>query len=771
MSRDEAAMIREAMRLLDGWDGRVQTIDSYIEEQLGDCDSDRAPADSVFIKQAVYSCERYRHALEAFLEVFYHERAATVLRSDYTLYRVFAMLTLFKLQELGLRHFELLVGTQDPTKMHGLLSYIFDEENLEATLKQEWIAIYDLTFVEQGIIAPLTALRPRVEELLERLEAKAFGLTEARARTRKAAGVAAVAKKPPTRPRSPNITKPLGRPLPEPMRIDQKVLVGPEPTYLRGTSLAEIEAKQEARRQQRRQRAREERESGGARAFRLHETKTNVESLRMERERAIQETLDFDRSFYKPPPKGAPRGPPVKPTTASILREDSLYRKKLEAEAKTIKAYEAELRDASGFERWQKGMRDRDASVAREQVELKRARARASEENAKAAVQQRIADNRACASELREEQRELAEARGLEGEEAQLRNQQLVLAVRETRDAAPQAAVRRVAEQRRARRDAVKHELDEIRRERAAAVAAEQSEREERIRKLRAQQVHEHPVEVFDPTTTSGKGLLGEMSLVEMQERLHTNRLREEEATAQRRAEIAAQRRRKAEDVKRREEALRRMRDTARSANRAARQRARRSEEKERELERERRRAAEARVLSETEARHKAADARHARLAQEERQRRKAQMLLGAAHHAVEEKRFEQLLLGRARAARAQQSAANAEAAACEEVRARARTARAAAQRRSAAAKGRARGDRDRGALAARREALEKQKEAIARKKAAVAEQRARQAEAIARRHALNRYAQAVTEDGLARSRKHAAALDLRRAQGSAPLA
>ena len=42
----------------------------------------------------------------------------------------------------------------------------------------------------------------------------------------------------------------------------------------------------------------------------------------------------------------------------------------------------------------------------------------------------------------------------------------------------------------------------------------------DRIRQLRTHIVHKPEVKVFDPTTSAGLGLLDEMSLVEMEERL-----------------------------------------------------------------------------------------------------------------------------------------------------------------------------------------------------------------------------------------------------------
>ena len=72
-----------------------------------------------------------------------------------------------------------------------------------------------------------------------------------------------------------------------------------------------------------------------------------------------------------------------------------------------------------------------------------------------------------------------------------------------------------------------------------------QERKMDRIRQLRTHTVHKPEVKVFDPTTSAGLGLLNEMSLVEMQERLTINKSREESEVTEKRQAIVANRARK----------------------------------------------------------------------------------------------------------------------------------------------------------------------------------------------------------------------------------
>ena len=71
--------------LHNGFNPITQTLDAYIFDALGDCDSPEADPDKVFLKQVLYSVQRFQPGLKAFLKHFFYDNAASVLRTDYNM--------------------------------------------------------------------------------------------------------------------------------------------------------------------------------------------------------------------------------------------------------------------------------------------------------------------------------------------------------------------------------------------------------------------------------------------------------------------------------------------------------------------------------------------------------------------------------------------------------------------------------------------------------------------------------------------------------------
>ncbi|RHY32455.1 hypothetical protein DYB32_002550 [Aphanomyces invadans] len=572
MKRKELLAACEA--LVKSYDPAIMTVDAHVDEEL----KDFAQTDRVFLHQVLYGCVRYKDVLKVVLSNFYQDNSAKCSRNDYTKFLIMGYLAIFRLDEIGMAAFEGFVTTQNPTAMHVFLTYLFDDTILQGPVKAEWLRLLDQAYVETQLIDKLVKHRPQVEQVLDHLHAKAFGMAAARENLKQNGGVVRVASKEPTVPVAPNITKPRPRPVPEPTRIPLEMKAHPVPD-LNKLTLADIQEKQQQRREAIKEQVLKKYQESAAQPFQLEETKSNLEAIKQEVE--DQRMAELNKKFKaKPAPNFSEKDAAVKLNTAAILREDALYKKKQEKEAKLIQviAYESDLRDASEFYRWQSDMLKKDDAAHRAQVEKRRLEmAQAQHEAIEARYERRSGptiqtvlhrthdvltcrerpslrakvENRDVANQMKLVSKENEEKRRLEGTIG-LSHRQVALEIKLTRESAPREAEDRVKAEKQKQREAVNALLEQERARKAAQDAIEQAQREDLIRQIRAlDRVHrEHVTVHLVDSSVANLGLLDEMSLVELRERLQLRKVEEAELEAQRRELILQEKKEKELDLK-----------------------------------------------------------------------------------------------------------------------------------------------------------------------------------------------------------------------------
>lgn len=639
-------VLESCQQLLSSFDKRRHTPDTHFEEAIARL---KAPDDSSLslLRLTYDSCFTYEKGVKVLLDNFYADKAGSVLRSDYQLFRVLACVAVFALEDVGFAAFGGFVSSQDATKMYHIVSYVFDEHNLQNHLKADLMAVYDLQFIEDTLIPRIQSFAQEAHRLCSSLEKKALGATQASssgestAKSQKAAT---------TRPVSPNITKPRPPRVPEPFAIYQTVSSNPVPESLYNTSLAEIEEQKQKRFEEVRSQTLKKYED--ATEFQLHETRNTTDALRREAEERLAEELQFSMSFHQPPPDFASKPANVRLNTAAILREEALLRQQQARDAELIRAYEVQLRDAREYYTWQHEMTKQDEIQRLQQVELRRELAKASAVEAKLARATFLQENIETAKKIREESNEVLQLKvALEQEELR-QKQELRHTVASQRAVAPARAKESVLKEREEAARRVREELAQQQAEKRKKDEEEAEERADAIRKLKASLIHQPHVNVLDPTETANLGLLEEMSLLELRERLARQKILEEEAKEQKRHEILAAKQKKAEELQKRVENITRAREERRKASRTLRERdkiAKQESEK---------RAAEARevsaktLLTQIEAKHASIQEEREALRLEQERVRKQQIYLGAAKSALEERQFDQLLKAAEREAR-----------------------------------------------------------------------------------------------------------------------
>jgi hypothetical protein len=416
--------------------------------------------------------------------------------------------------------------------MHVFLDYLWDPKNIQGPIKTEWLTLFDREYIEGSLIGTMEKYTSHVHELCSILYNKAYGAAAEKKKKEEggaSTGMPQVDKKPLTIPRSPKLTRPRPRDVPEPIRIAQESKAKEYPAeLLEKTSVAQIAGEGRQRREQ--QLIKTAGKYVVNDEFQFHQTRSNVEAVRAEVESKREAELKFDSFKAKPAPKYPEENANVKLNVASVLREDALFKKKQEAEASMIKAYESDLRDANEYYRWQTEMRERDDAAKLAQVERRRLEMVQSAQDAIEASFRNKQENKQLANKIKDEATAMNNQREAEEELTMMNYRQLASEVKHIREVAPRLAEKRVFKERVRNRQDLENDVAQRAAEKAEEDQREQEERDDRVRQIRALervlQKQETGADKFDPTTTVGQGLLEELSLVELKERLSMNRVR-----------------------------------------------------------------------------------------------------------------------------------------------------------------------------------------------------------------------------------------------------
>ena len=490
------------------------------------------------------------------------------------------------------------------------------------------------------------------------------------------------------------------------------------PTYLDRTPLAVIEE----RRKESLEETRKKTQSKYSEAyhFKLSETKGGkpLEAIQQEVETMRNKELDFNRSFVHKAPDFKKIPAKIRLNVATILREDSLYRKQQAKDAQTLKAYEEELRDPTEYLKWMNEMKQRDEELKLSQVALRRDLAKQSAEEAKEAMIRQKDDKKAVADVMREQAEAIREQRQLESEIRTIMIQDQVEQIKEERKKAPKEAKEKLLAEREEQSKKLREELENARKQKEEEDRLIEEERQDMIRQLRAiNSIKRKHMTIFDPTETAGIGLLDEMSYMEMKERLAMEKAKLEANQLLKREEIIEEKEKKAKELEMRTQSILRARQVKAAANKAASEKRKQKEMLQKTVV-EANKEESALALEETLSKRREEKKREADMLKAEADRvRRQQQYLGAAKGLVEETRAEQLLIGREREAAESQLKARLEAENKEKFYDMDKSNRIIATKKEQTTKMISMENRDKEMLQERREAIEKLKKEVIRKK------------------------------------------------------
>ncbi|XP_032189511.1 cilia- and flagella-associated protein 99 isoform X3 [Mustela erminea] len=450
-----------------------------------------SPQKQAFVLELLSGCLEYRKLMAVVVDAFYVRAGWLCPRADYSLFQVICYLAMFQLQELGFQLFCDIVKAQPVDKMH----------------KDEWSLIYETAHVRENWIDPLMRWQPEVQELIHQLEevmANQLPLSKTKARV--------------TEPKEFNLTVPRPRaiPVPEPVPVVAKSKPVPRSTYQPPKEQQLLEMAKRFNRWKAEelllQANIEEMRCAVPRSQGEPPMQASKKKLQLQLMPQIMKTSKL--TFYKPSEV------PVKLNTAAILREGSLYQQQVEKELQRVDQLVDGAGDFSEFLEWQKKMQAKDREEELTAGECRRLLGKLSREEAILARQHVMQENKQKANQKKEETAELLQQcaeRRLQEEKSM---KELVEQVTEAQKNIKLVQMKLLKD----RRQTVQEVMEESREllQRSAETAKEEQKRRcELISQLRA--LETQPMrkgKLVDLTQIPGYGLEGEMSVVELRERL-----------------------------------------------------------------------------------------------------------------------------------------------------------------------------------------------------------------------------------------------------------
>ncbi|XP_042244219.1 cilia- and flagella-associated protein 99 [Thunnus maccoyii] len=507
MASSYGSLVKEAAVLLDKFSTGRQCLDDFMEDASKNLQHmDTQP--KKFILDVVSGCVEYKKLLDVVINAFYGQNGKYLSRDDRSQLVIICYLATFVLDDLGLQSFSNVVKSLDIKKMHKFLSFFFT--NLTTWIQEKWNNIYDAAYVEKHWIGPLLRWRPEIDILLDQLAVKMSRGSQVKKAPIKT-----------TEPQEFSLNKPKPRALPMPELIPQQERHKPVPnsTYKAPKEMQMIEEIK----QKNHQKTEELLYEANMKQFRCANPHKSENTKKVMSQ--IKQDLDSELKFNSVhsggrPPSNKNNSWPIKLNSAAILRQGALYDRQVEEELQRIERLVQGAREPSSFLQWQKEMREKDLQEELAKIEKRHLEGRISYEEA-AMARTRIMERNQKTAQLKKEEtaqlmRRYAEKRLQEEKEMRDLVQQVAEGHKNSKTAKEklqkfkQSIVKEASEQ---SRELLRQALEEAQ--------AELSRKFEIICEIRTIESLPHiRVKNFDNTETAGHELLGEMSLVELKERL-----------------------------------------------------------------------------------------------------------------------------------------------------------------------------------------------------------------------------------------------------------
>ncbi len=438
--------------------------------------------------------------------------------------------------------------------MNELFTYLFDENVLKNKLREKWIKLYDFNFVDKDIIGGLLTTKKNISDLLTFIYNKATASNlpvEEKEKEKESAGPSptSVAQsttlktktktedsknqktgvevskiksaKKVTIPVPFNLSENKPRILQEPMAISNEIKIKPLPlANYKKTSLKDIEDKRKEHLQIIKKNIMERNEKSKGFDLETDKRPTNLEKIKEEVENKIKSTLQFDNKYMNPIKDFSKCDADVRYNEAAIIREEYLIDKKNKEEEAALNKILVEKKDSKEFERWQSEMKIKDDIIKMQEIEKRKLELELNREVASTYMQRRIQKNQLKAAEHKKQELINMKKKAEEKAEDIKQKKEVIKEIQKEQENVAKQKAQKKKENQELYKNRKKeyNELNLIAQEEKKILL---ERRDDLIRQIR--ELEKLPIRRttgFDPTETPGYGLLEEMSLVELRERL-----------------------------------------------------------------------------------------------------------------------------------------------------------------------------------------------------------------------------------------------------------
>ena len=433
--------------------------------------------------------------------------------------------------------------------MNEFFTFLFDEDILREKLRPEWIKLYDFNYIDKEVIGNLLKNKIKINKILEHIKEKATGYSNEGTKNVKIDSDSnlnktqfpdiiktssskkikkenktmqrAQSQKRITIPKPFKLTENKPRILKEPKELKNNFSMKPFPINdYNKTSLSEIEEKRKNRLELIKKDTIQKYNNCKPFVFESEKRPTNIEKIREEVTKKLENSLQFNKKYSNPPKDFSKNSGDVNYNQTAILREDYLIEKKRKEEEENLKRILIEKTDSKDHMKWIKEMKLKDDIEKLEEIQKRKIELNLNREVATTYLQRRTRINQLKSlehkkkelinSKIREEKKkqEILEKRELV-KEIDKERENIIRIKKEIEDNNKEIYKNRKNEYKIL--DLMKSEEKKIEKERRDNLISQ-------IRELERIPMKRNTG--FDPTETPGYGLLEEMSLVELKERL-----------------------------------------------------------------------------------------------------------------------------------------------------------------------------------------------------------------------------------------------------------